>query len=121
MIRRRLYLIPFVALCFMLASVLMRPNTSEAAPGTFVYTGSIGNNGYNVYALPLFAGEQVVATHTCNVNAPPPTGLDPRLWVFRPDFSQLAFNDDGYATWPCAGFFAARITFTAPTSGTFYF
>lgn len=97
------------------------------------FTGTIASGAqYDLYVIPLLAGEGVTATLVCDfdgVSRP----LDPVLSVFFPgsDSSDTVYadvyNDDGFGSdddpngVDCDAFDSSRVTFTAPVSGDYTF
>ncbi len=130
-----------MASAFVLVAVLFvpvlsfAPGISPAHAGLHqTFTGTITSGAdYDLYAVNLGMGWNIVATLVCAEIAPGNRPLDPVLSVYYPgsdpsnpgDYDQ--YDDDGFGTYydpngvNCNAFASSRVIFTTPVSGTYTF
>jgi hypothetical protein len=112
--------------------VAVSPTSAQTTLG--VVSGNILSGAqYDLWAIDLEGGTQVIATLVCDEIAPGNRPLDPVLSVFFPgsDSSDTinadVYNDDGFGSdddpsgVDCNAFDSSRVIFTVPANGTYIF
>ncbi|MBX3024192.1 hypothetical protein KF840_04700 [bacterium] len=121
-----------MTMAVLLLAALVGANPAAAA--TLTYSGDIMTDlQYDLYTVPLQAGQVITATLVCDEIAPGDRPLDPVLSVFFPggDPSSIAsadlYNDDGFGQddanngVECNSFDSSRIRFLVPQTGNYVF
>lgn len=117
----------------LLLCVVLLVGVSAVSAAGYSFSGNIASGAqYDLYTVPLIAGETVVATLVCDfdgVSRP----LDPVLSVYFPgsDSSDTinadVYNDDGFGSdddpsgVDCDAFDSSRVIFAAPVTGDYIF
>jgi len=124
-----------LALVAVFVAVIILLTVPAAFAGPQIYRGTIASGAqFDLYNIPLLAGQGVSARLVCEELSPGSRPLDPVLSVFFPgsDPSDTAnadvFNDDGFGLdddpaegVDCNAFDSSQVIFSAPVTATYIF